>query len=251
MRGGSITGTTPGRRSGGPRPQSRGTSFRGWSRSDQAAGLHLHFDVTRGCPDWGCQTIPVRFENSSGNPLLQGQEARALPLAAADDRGARRIIRDTRADRRSGRADRPGCRESRPGRPESYPSRRESYPDGRESYPDGRESYPGGPESYPDCQESYPDYRESFPDGPESYPDRRKSFPDGRESYPDGWESFPDGREGLPEVRGVPSGAARPGGAWRGRRRCLLPCPRWPSALPSRSARPRRGRRRKAARSPP
>ena len=26
--------------------------------SGASAGPHLHFDVTRGCPDWGCQTIP-------------------------------------------------------------------------------------------------------------------------------------------------------------------------------------------------
>lgn len=47
--------------------------------SGASAGPHLHFDVTRGCPDWGCQTIPVRFENSGGNPLVRGQTYQALP----------------------------------------------------------------------------------------------------------------------------------------------------------------------------
>ena len=115
--------------------------------SGASAGPHLHFDVTRGCPDWGCQTIPVRFGNSAGNPLLQGQEARALPPGSADDRGTARLLRGTRKDRRSSRADRPASREDRPG---------------------SRESHPGGPESYPDARESYPDRRESYPDHRES-----------------------------------------------------------------------------------
>jgi murein DD-endopeptidase MepM/ murein hydrolase activator NlpD len=41
--------------------------------SGASAGPHLHFDVTRGCFEWGtCQTIPVEFANASHNPLEPG-----------------------------------------------------------------------------------------------------------------------------------------------------------------------------------
>jgi murein DD-endopeptidase MepM/ murein hydrolase activator NlpD len=42
-----------------------------------SAGPHLHFDVTRDCPEWGCQTIPIRFRNASENPLVKGQSYKA------------------------------------------------------------------------------------------------------------------------------------------------------------------------------
>jgi murein DD-endopeptidase MepM/ murein hydrolase activator NlpD len=34
---------------------------------------HLHFDVTRDCPTWGCQTIWIRFENAGADTLVQGR----------------------------------------------------------------------------------------------------------------------------------------------------------------------------------
>jgi murein DD-endopeptidase MepM/ murein hydrolase activator NlpD len=43
-----------------------------------SAGPHLHFDVTEKCPEWGCQTIPIRFKNVAENPLQQGKEYEAL-----------------------------------------------------------------------------------------------------------------------------------------------------------------------------
>ena len=43
-----------------------------------SAGPHLHFDVTRQCPEWGCQTVPVSFANSSENPLLPDKTYEAL-----------------------------------------------------------------------------------------------------------------------------------------------------------------------------
>ena len=45
-----------------------------------AAGAHLHFDVTETCPEWGCQTIAVRFANAASNPLESGEFYRALPM---------------------------------------------------------------------------------------------------------------------------------------------------------------------------
>ncbi len=42
-------------------------------------GAHLHFDVTEGCPESSCQTIPVRFFNTVENPLESGEFYRALP----------------------------------------------------------------------------------------------------------------------------------------------------------------------------
>jgi murein DD-endopeptidase MepM/ murein hydrolase activator NlpD len=44
-----------------------------------SAGPHLHFDVTRGCLEWGCQTIPIRFRNVAGaDSLVQGRTYTAL-----------------------------------------------------------------------------------------------------------------------------------------------------------------------------
>jgi murein DD-endopeptidase MepM/ murein hydrolase activator NlpD len=49
-----------------------------------SAGPHLHFDVTEGCFDWGCQTIEIRFENVCGDqqhgiPRI-GDEVSACPV---------------------------------------------------------------------------------------------------------------------------------------------------------------------------
>ncbi|HET8669260.1 MAG TPA: M23 family metallopeptidase [Candidatus Saccharimonadales bacterium] len=41
--------------------------------SGASAGPHLHFDVTKGCYDWGCQTIIIEFERVKENPLKQGE----------------------------------------------------------------------------------------------------------------------------------------------------------------------------------
>jgi murein DD-endopeptidase MepM/ murein hydrolase activator NlpD len=43
-----------------------------------SAGPHLHFDVTKGCYDWGCQTIAFRFKNTSENPLTAGKTYKPL-----------------------------------------------------------------------------------------------------------------------------------------------------------------------------
>ena len=40
----------------------------GWSTTP-----HLHVDVTRDCPAWGCQTIWIRFTNAGADTLVQGQ----------------------------------------------------------------------------------------------------------------------------------------------------------------------------------
>jgi murein DD-endopeptidase MepM/ murein hydrolase activator NlpD len=45
-----------------------------------SAGPHLHFDVTTGCYQWGCQTIPLRFVNAGADSLTQGTTYRALPV---------------------------------------------------------------------------------------------------------------------------------------------------------------------------
>lgn len=42
-----------------------------------SAGPHLHFDVTQGCHEWGCQTITLRFVNAGADSLVQGQTYRA------------------------------------------------------------------------------------------------------------------------------------------------------------------------------
>lgn len=44
-----------------------------------SAGPHLHFDVTVGCYQWGCQTAPIRFANAAPDSLIQGGTYRALP----------------------------------------------------------------------------------------------------------------------------------------------------------------------------
>lgn len=40
--------------------------------SGASAGPHLHFDVTKDCFEWGCQTIRIDFRNAKENPLKQG-----------------------------------------------------------------------------------------------------------------------------------------------------------------------------------
>jgi murein DD-endopeptidase MepM/ murein hydrolase activator NlpD len=41
--------------------------------SGASAGPHLHFDVTKGCFEWGtCQTIPIEFASVTENPLRPG-----------------------------------------------------------------------------------------------------------------------------------------------------------------------------------
>lgn len=47
--------------------------------SGASAGAHLHFDVTRACAAWGCQTVPIEFANAVENPLVQGREYEARP----------------------------------------------------------------------------------------------------------------------------------------------------------------------------
>jgi murein DD-endopeptidase MepM/ murein hydrolase activator NlpD len=44
-----------------------------------SAGPHLHFDVTRGCFPWGCQTIETRFSNASPDSMASGVTYRAMP----------------------------------------------------------------------------------------------------------------------------------------------------------------------------
>ena len=34
---------------------------------------HLHVDVTRDCPAWGCQTTWIRFRNAGADTLVRGQ----------------------------------------------------------------------------------------------------------------------------------------------------------------------------------
>ena len=34
---------------------------------------HLHVDVTRDCPEWGCQTMWIRFRNAGADTLVPGQ----------------------------------------------------------------------------------------------------------------------------------------------------------------------------------
>jgi murein DD-endopeptidase MepM/ murein hydrolase activator NlpD len=40
--------------------------------SGASAGAHLHFDVTKDCYEWGCQTIEIQFANVKDNPLKVG-----------------------------------------------------------------------------------------------------------------------------------------------------------------------------------
>ena len=46
-----------------------------------SAGPHLHFDVTRGCAEWGCQTIAIRFANAGADSLMQGHTYKAIQLS--------------------------------------------------------------------------------------------------------------------------------------------------------------------------
>ena len=46
--------------------------------SGASAGAHLHFDVTKNCYEWGCQTISIQFSNSKENPLKLGEVYEAL-----------------------------------------------------------------------------------------------------------------------------------------------------------------------------
>lgn len=46
--------------------------------SGASAGPHLHFDVTKDCFEWGCQTIPIEFANAKENPLKQGEVYEAV-----------------------------------------------------------------------------------------------------------------------------------------------------------------------------
>jgi murein DD-endopeptidase MepM/ murein hydrolase activator NlpD len=41
--------------------------------SGASAGPHLHFDVTKGCYEWGCQTIQIEIGRVRENPLKQGE----------------------------------------------------------------------------------------------------------------------------------------------------------------------------------
>lgn len=41
--------------------------------SGASAGPHLHFDVTKNCYEWGCQTVPIKFDKAIVNPLKQGE----------------------------------------------------------------------------------------------------------------------------------------------------------------------------------
>jgi murein DD-endopeptidase MepM/ murein hydrolase activator NlpD len=46
--------------------------------SGASAGPHLHFDVTKGCARWGCQTIPIHFDNAGADSLVAGRWYRAM-----------------------------------------------------------------------------------------------------------------------------------------------------------------------------
>lgn len=48
--------------------------------SGASAGPHLHFDVTTGCAEWGCQTVSIRFLNVEGDSLAPGRTYRAAPV---------------------------------------------------------------------------------------------------------------------------------------------------------------------------
>lgn len=40
--------------------------------SGASAGPHLHFDVTKDCFEWGCQTVTVQFAGTGDHPLKMG-----------------------------------------------------------------------------------------------------------------------------------------------------------------------------------
>ena len=46
--------------------------------SGASAGPHLHFDVTKECFEWGCQTVEIKLSNAKDNPLKQGETYEAL-----------------------------------------------------------------------------------------------------------------------------------------------------------------------------
>lgn len=48
--------------------------------SGSSAGPHLHFDVTRTCYRWGCQTISLAFINSPSDSLVAGRYYLARPV---------------------------------------------------------------------------------------------------------------------------------------------------------------------------
>jgi murein DD-endopeptidase MepM/ murein hydrolase activator NlpD len=45
--------------------------------SGASAGAHLHFDVTKACYEWGCQTLAISFDGVKENPLKQGERYEA------------------------------------------------------------------------------------------------------------------------------------------------------------------------------
>jgi len=47
--------------------------------SGASAGPHLHFDVTSACPEFGCQTAPIQFTNSTDPVPQAGRTYSVLP----------------------------------------------------------------------------------------------------------------------------------------------------------------------------
>ncbi len=56
--------------------------------SGASFGPHLHFDVTEGCYEWGCQTIHFRFSGVADDPLVAGESYggadQEAPVGVAD-----------------------------------------------------------------------------------------------------------------------------------------------------------------------